>query len=186
MVEDMNLEAEIVEVKSREARRMTLYEHGASREEVTFLAPYDEAEECRRVELNAMTSRQIVDFVEDALAAHDVEKVVPTGDVLEQQARHRLQIKLTNERLAEQADEIAQQVAAMARPEDLAAQIRELRAGSLKCPGIRLWRSSVSLSATNAGVRVQPVVGCACVILAGRLEESGHANSRRTLASAGC
>ena len=51
---------------------------------------------------------------------------MPTSDVLEQQARHRLQIKLTNERLAEQVDEIAQQAAATALPEDLAAQIREL------------------------------------------------------------
>src|SRR5215472_14887890 len=76
--------------------------------------------------LNAMTSRQLVDFVETALAAHGADKIMPTSDVLEQQARHRLQMKLTNERLAEQADEIAEQAAAMALPDDLAAQVREL------------------------------------------------------------
>ena len=125
-VEAVDLEAEIVDVKSREARRMTLYKHGASYAEVQFLAPISENEDCRRVELNAMTSRQLVDFVEAALAANGVEKVMPTSEVLEQQARHRLQVMLTNKRLAEQADEIAQQAAAMPLPEGLTAQIREL------------------------------------------------------------
>jgi hypothetical protein len=51
---------------------------------------------------------------------------MPTSEVLEQQARHRLQVMLTNKRLAEQADEIAQQAAAMPLPDGLTAQIREL------------------------------------------------------------
>jgi hypothetical protein len=125
-VEAMGLESETVKVKpeSREARRLTLFKHGASIEEVRFLAPI--TRECRRVELNAMTSRQLVDFVEAALAANGVEKVMPTSEVLEQQARHRLQVMLTNNRLAEQADEIAQQAAAMALPDDLAVQVRDV------------------------------------------------------------
>ena len=73
-----------------------------------------------------MTSRQLVDFVEAALAENGVEKVVPTGEVLEQQARHRLQVILTNRRLAEYADEIAQQAAAMPLPDGLTVQVREL------------------------------------------------------------
>jgi len=35
-------------------------------------------------ELNAMTSRQLVDFIEAALAAHGVDKVVPDGEVIRQ------------------------------------------------------------------------------------------------------
>jgi hypothetical protein len=83
-------------------------------------------EDCRRLELNAMTSRQVVDFVVAALAANAVEKVVPEADVLEQQARNRLQIKLTSERLAAIADEIAQEAAATALHGDLEAQVRAL------------------------------------------------------------
>jgi hypothetical protein len=56
-IEEMGLEAETVEVKSREARRETLERHGATDEEIEFLAPEDEDEDCRRVELNAMTSQ---------------------------------------------------------------------------------------------------------------------------------
>ena len=68
-VEAMELEPETVQVNSRAARRATLYEHGASSVEVSFLAPISENDDCHRVELNAMTSRQLVDFVETALAA---------------------------------------------------------------------------------------------------------------------
>ena len=56
-IEEMGLQAETVEVKSREARRETLERHGATDEEIEFLAPEDEDEDCRRVELNAMTSQ---------------------------------------------------------------------------------------------------------------------------------
>jgi DNA topoisomerase VI subunit A len=41
-IEEMGLQAETVEVKSREARRETLERHGATDEEIEFLAPEDE------------------------------------------------------------------------------------------------------------------------------------------------
>jgi hypothetical protein len=53
----MSLEAEVVEVKRRE----TLERYGATDAEIEFLAP--NYGDCQRVGLNAMTSRQIVDFV---------------------------------------------------------------------------------------------------------------------------
>src|SRR6516162_3817813 len=70
----------LVEVKNRATRRATLGRHGATPEEVEFLTPYDG--DCRRVELNAMTSRQLVDFVEAALARYGVAKVIPDDEVL--------------------------------------------------------------------------------------------------------
>jgi DNA topoisomerase VI subunit A len=63
-IEAMELEAETVEVENRGSRRQTLCEHGATPEEIDFLAPYDGP--CQRAELNAMTSRQLFDFVEAA------------------------------------------------------------------------------------------------------------------------
>ena len=52
----MGLEAETVKVDNVEARQDTLAGHGATEEEIEFLAEPDGDGMCRRVELNAMTS----------------------------------------------------------------------------------------------------------------------------------
>jgi hypothetical protein len=125
-IEEMGLEAETVEVKSREARRETLERHGATDEEIEFLAPEDEDEDCRRVELNAMTSRQLVDFVEGMLGFYGVAKVIPDGEVIQQHARHHLENKLTGELIAQHAEEITKRVAATELPADLVTQVYKL------------------------------------------------------------
>jgi hypothetical protein len=125
-VERLGLESETVEVPNREAKRDTLRRHGATEAEIEFLLPLDEDEACRRVELNAMTSRQLVDFVEAALEAGGCEKVVPEAVVLTAHARHRLETKLSDALLAEHAETIASQAAAVELPADLAARIEEL------------------------------------------------------------
>ena len=53
------LESELVRVKSRSKTRATLRRHGAAEEEIDFLVPRD-GRDGRRVELNAMTSDQLV------------------------------------------------------------------------------------------------------------------------------
>src|SRR5215471_14823076 len=53
-----------------------------------------------RGELNAMTSRQLVDFVEGKLEFYGVAKVIPGGEVIHQHARHHLENKLTGELIA--------------------------------------------------------------------------------------
>jgi DNA topoisomerase VI subunit A len=67
-VEAMDLESEPVAVKEEEwgKRAATLTRHGATAAEIGFLSK-------RRVEINAMTSRQLVDFIEAQLALHKVE-----------------------------------------------------------------------------------------------------------------
>jgi hypothetical protein len=121
----MGLEAEPVTVDNREARRATLARHGATDDEIEFLAPYGDGD-CQRVELNAMTSRQLVDFVEAKLAECGVKKVMPDTEVLQQHARHRLEIKLTDELIAGHAEEIARRAAATELPADLTARVIEL------------------------------------------------------------
>ena len=59
----------------RDSRAWNLQENGATIEEIDFLLD-------RRVELNAMTSDQMVDFVERKLKHHGVEKVVPDDNDL--------------------------------------------------------------------------------------------------------
>jgi hypothetical protein len=56
---------------------------GATGEECTFLVHSDAAPyEGKRVELNAMASRQFIDFLEQKLAEHRVIKVVPDKEIL--------------------------------------------------------------------------------------------------------
>jgi hypothetical protein len=118
-VEAMDLQSETVEVKNRAARRETLEEHSAAAEEIEFLVPEDEDTECRRVELNAMTSRQLIDFVEAALNQFGVGKVVPDDAVVESHARHCIATKLTEEIIAEHAEEIAERAAVTELPAGL-------------------------------------------------------------------
>jgi hypothetical protein len=122
-VELLGLESETVVVEDPDAKRDTLRRHGATEAEIAFLIPLDEDEACRRVELNAMTSRQLVDFIETALEANGCEKVVPEAEVLAAHARHRLETKLSDALLAEHAEKIAAQAAAVELPADLDEQI---------------------------------------------------------------
>jgi hypothetical protein len=60
---------------SREKRAANMRRNGATDEEIEFLLD-------RRVELNAMTSDQFVEFIERGLTEHGVRKVVPKPDML--------------------------------------------------------------------------------------------------------
>ena len=121
-----SLESEVVDVPNREARRETLERHGATDDEIEFLAPEDENKECHRVELNAMTSRDLVDFVEMSLRINGVEKVIPDAEVLVTHARHRLETKLSDALLAEHAEAIAAAAAVTELPSDLADKVAKV------------------------------------------------------------
>jgi DNA topoisomerase VI subunit B len=63
------------------ARRANLRQNGATAKEAEFLLQ-------RRVELNAMTSRQLVNFVERKLRQHGIGKIVPDKAELAEAYRH--------------------------------------------------------------------------------------------------
>jgi hypothetical protein len=120
-VEALDLESEPTAIPVNEwpARAHTLRRHSASREEIAFL-------QYRRVELNAMTSRQFVDFVEGKLLANGVQKVIPDDDVLEQQARRIFEARLTNREIAKLAERIAKEVKATPLPIELRSRIEKV------------------------------------------------------------
>lgn len=84
-VQELNLDSEPVENGTSEASgqakdpRIRLRECGATDAECAYLVREVTAHGWKgeRVELNAMTSQQFLDFVEQKLAAHGVGKVVP-------------------------------------------------------------------------------------------------------------
>jgi hypothetical protein len=125
-VEGMDLEAETVEVKDAAARRETLAQHGATEAEIEFLADPDDDGMCRRVELNAMTSRQLVDFIEAKLIEHGVEKVMPENGALEQQARRLIEQALTRKAIEAVTAEIALRAAETELPDDLEDQVQAM------------------------------------------------------------
>jgi hypothetical protein len=60
-----------------------LRENGASEDEITFMfQDFDRLRSTRRVELNAMTSPQFIQFVERKLRENGVAKIVPDQDLL--------------------------------------------------------------------------------------------------------
>ncbi len=116
-VETMGLQSEPVEVKDWSKRRGTLARHGATNDEITFIRD-------RRAELNAMTSRQFIDFIEAKLTMHGVAKVVPDAGIIEAHARHLIEQRLAREALGEIRDRITRQAAATALPVGIEVQLR--------------------------------------------------------------
>jgi DNA topoisomerase VI subunit B len=116
-VQSMNLESEPVAVGGNwEKRAATLRRHGAAEDEIAFLRN-------RRVELNAMTSRQLVDFIETKFAEHNVTKIIPEDTVIERHARRTIEQRLLERAIAKISGEIAEQAKTADLPADLRDQI---------------------------------------------------------------
>jgi hypothetical protein len=84
-VQEMNLEFEhqFIPKGRKSAMMANLRENGATEEEIAFMfADFDATRSLRRVELNAMTSPQFVEFLERKLRKAGVEKIAPDADEL--------------------------------------------------------------------------------------------------------
>jgi hypothetical protein len=82
----------------------------------------------QRVELNAMTSRQLIDFVESKLKANGIKKVIPKKDTLEQTYR----MFAASDRLSGAYDEMKEKLEkdeaekeTVAVPDDLEAKVKD-------------------------------------------------------------
>jgi hypothetical protein len=112
------LQDEAYEPSQWESRRETLMRHGATYEEISFLAH-------RRVELNAMPSDVFIEFLERKLTEHSVRKVVPSADVLEKHARQILERALTNKGIDEIRVKACADAAQVPLPDDLPKQVAD-------------------------------------------------------------
>jgi hypothetical protein len=82
----------------------------------------------QRVELNAMTSRQLVDFVEDKLKQHGIQKVIPSRETLVK----TYQMYGASDRLEEAFDDVKKELEdesedanpPITPPDDLEAQVK--------------------------------------------------------------
>ena len=83
-------------------------------------------EKTSSIELNAMSSPQLVEFVERKLTGHGIKKLVPDDQILDQQARRVIKARLTQKVLAPAADDIQQQTGNAALPEDFRQQVERI------------------------------------------------------------
>jgi hypothetical protein len=130
----------------RQARAVTLERHGATAEEIEFLLGPASGDDDgigftgRRVELNAMTSDQLVAFVESKLTEHGVEKVIPNDYTLERQARRLIQQRLIAEEVAKITEAVAKRAAEAEFPGDLRERVEKL----LRTSPAQSWDAAVS------------------------------------------
>jgi hypothetical protein len=142
-IQELGLEdlAEAVfDVGSRQSRAANLRKNGATEEEVTFLLD-------RRVELNALTSDQLVAFVERKLTEHGVKKVVPETDVLAETYCANVRAAKIEEIVDRVVKEMADDVISV--PDDLVGQVTGLLREN---PSWR-WDEAIEAIADDGGDR---------------------------------
>ena len=98
---------------------LTLRRNGATAADITFL------QQNQRVELNALTSDQLVEMIETKLTALGICKVVPDADLLASAYRRAHQVGLLNQALEAAADTARRQAEAVDVPDDLDEQVRD-------------------------------------------------------------
>jgi hypothetical protein len=97
----------------------------------------------RRVELNAMTSRQMVEFVERKLNEHGIKKIVPTKEKLDEAYRLFTRGKLIEKAVEEAIAVIGDDPIEI--PGDLEERVREHIEENPSCP----WDEAVAAVATD-------------------------------------
>jgi hypothetical protein len=134
-VDAMELESEpVATFGDWNARAGTLHRHGATDDEIAFLRN-------SRVELNAMTSPQMIEFIESKLTGHGVKKIIPGRGVLEEHARHLLEQRLAKEAL----EPLLAEVRERAKKEKLPANFAKRVGTELKKNPHLPWDAAVAL-----------------------------------------
>lgn len=121
-VQEMRLQSEPVSYSSNVDPRENLRENGATKKECDFLVQnHYGGWTGKRVELNAMTSPQLIEFLEKKLIAAGVKKVVPDDEALASAYRRAVKLQKLEEAIADAREEIdAMEISV---PKRLAAKI---------------------------------------------------------------
>jgi hypothetical protein len=97
----------------------------------------------QRVELNAMTSRQLVDFVEDKLQHHGITKVIPDEQILADTYRMFVKSNQLSEAFEEMKEKLEEEreEASIKVPDDLETQVRQ----QLEKSPVITWHRAIRL-----------------------------------------
>jgi hypothetical protein len=111
--------------------RENLRNYGATDAEIAFLIrrEYQAGEKTRtegeRVELNALTSPQLIELIETSLISRGVKKVVPNQDTLKEVYRKRIVYRRAQEALEEAILKASDEQGEIEVPDNLEEQVRE-------------------------------------------------------------
>ena len=124
-----------------------LRENGATREETAFLCQGSSYQgyQGKRVELNAFTSAELVQWIESKLKKLGVKKVVPESEQLERAYRRALEIRLLNDRLEELREDAGKRVEETRVPRGLRRRIERRLKANPEMP----WDAAVALEAAK-------------------------------------
>jgi hypothetical protein len=121
-VEKWELEAENVD--HRYDARPNLMLNGATAEEIKVLCPHDwRTSYGQRVELNAFTSDEFVEWLDSKLVERGAKKVIPDQQTLEQAYRRGAAIRRYQEIIDEAGEKIASYAEGLAVPKSLRAKV---------------------------------------------------------------
>ncbi len=127
-VEKYALQSESVTYKGGASKvKDNLELNGATAEEIAFLCQGGSYTRSRgkRVELNAFTSAQLIEWLESKLEKHGIKKVVPEQDVLESAYRRALEIATVRSQIDDITAEAHDEAAEADIPDDLSSRIKE-------------------------------------------------------------
>jgi hypothetical protein len=183
-VEELDLLHEpFIAHKSRRSVAETLKRHGATQDEVNFLVGQPSTNlyggsEGDRVELNAMTSDQLISFIEGKLEEHGVAKIIPDDDALERHYRRMLERRILRLELDRMAPGIRKRVTAAGLPDNLRGLVEELLEERPELP----WDAAVTEIIDDRNLSTS-------VDLRGelrrRVSEGGHGEQTRIAAAVG-
>jgi hypothetical protein len=109
--------------------RENLRKYGATEEEISFLirreVPVGKKirTEGERVELNAMTSPQLIRLVEDALIEHGIQKVIPGAATLAEVYRKQIEYRRASKAIEEAIRKARDEMGEIPIPDDLTERI---------------------------------------------------------------
>ena len=129
---------------SAEKRRANMELNGATEEEIEFLLH-------RRIELNALTSRQFIDLIERKLTEHGVKKIVPGVKLLKDTYRAIVRGWYIREAFEDAIEEAAEEADAITIPATIKDQVEDVLR---KNPALR-WDGALAMiaRATQRGNR---------------------------------
>lgn len=118
-VERLCLESEPVAFeKNANTLRHNLRKYGASDAEIAFLIDHK-----RRVEINAMSTPQLLELVETNLIAHGIKKVVPHANTLAEAYRKQIKYRRVAEAIEEAIRKAEGELGEIPTPDDLPERV---------------------------------------------------------------
>jgi len=148
-VEKWGLESESVDWRSD--ARPNLKVNGATPEEVQFLCPHDwKGSYGLRVELNAFSSDQFVEWLDGKLTSNGVKKVIPGSETLEHAYRRAAAVREYQKIIDEAQEKVIAYTNDLSVPHDLAARLAVVLADD---PALSWDRAVQLLEAGTAGTR---------------------------------